>query len=270
MFKKTLLAAVSAAVTSIAALPAYSYDVLSSLSGVTYGSQQYDLVLVTLDLSDADVLQVAQSTPWFLEWNGMNNGDAVRELEPFVKTSIGFSMGDSNGDAVLDPLPVGNTFGPKFLYGMATDRIKYVEYYVYKDPDNTEYPNFGFNNQLTPSTATDIVLVLDSANYDLLPVQETAVVVDPTVAPSKSLRPVKYTLAPDLIPSNVPTCSGSKFVSGVQVLGNGGIQWFVENSKKDECFNVDVTVLPEGVSAKDMSAVMAALGSSNFDVYALR
>ena len=86
---------------------------------------------------------------------------------------------------------------------------------------------------------------------------------------SKTLRPASYTSAPDLIPSNVPTCSGSKFVSGVQVLGNGGIQWFVEHSKKDECFNVDVTVLPEGVSAKDMSAVLAVLGS-NFDVYALR
>ena len=89
-------------------------------------------------------------------------------------------------------------------------------------------------------------------------------------AAPQTLRPVKYTSAPDLIPSNVPTCSGSKFVSGVQVIGNGGIKWYVEHSKKDECFDVDVTVLPEGVSAKEMAEVLAALGSSNFDIYAMR
>lgn len=88
-------------------------------------------------------------------------------------------------------------------------------------------------------------------------------------ASQRAFRPTSYTIAPDLLPSNVPTCSGSKFVNGVQVLENGGITWYVEHTKKDECFSVDVTVLPEGVSAKDINAILAVLGS-NFDVYALR
>lgn len=87
---------------------------------------------------------------------------------------------------------------------------------------------------------------------------------------NRTMRPDRYTLAPDLIPSNVPTCSGSKFVNGFQILGGGEISWFVEHSKKDECFDLDVTVLPEGVSAKVVSEVLAALGSSNFDVYRLQ
>lgn len=84
------------------------------------------------------------------------------------------------------------------------------------------------------------------------------------------MRPDRYTLAPDLIPSNVPTCGGSKFVNGFQILGGGEISWFVEHSKKDECFDVDVTVLPEGVSAKVISEVLVALGSSDFDIYRLQ
>ena len=81
------------------------------------------------------------------------------------------------------------------------------------------------------------------------------------------LRPVKYTLAPDLIPSNVPTCSGSKFVSGFQILGGGKITWYVESRYASECFNGNVIVLPEGVSAKDMTEVLAYLGNPDLDVY---
>jgi hypothetical protein len=86
---------------------------------------------------------------------------------------------------------------------------------------------------------------------------------------ARTLRPVRYTLAPDLIPSNVPTCSGSKFVSGFQIVGGGEISWYVDNSKKDECFDVDVNILPEGVNAKDMAAVLALLNQA-LDVYRLQ
>lgn len=38
-----------------------------------------------------------------------------------------------------------------------------------------------------------------------------------------TLKPDAYTTAPDLIPSNVPTCSGANFVSGFQIVGGGKI-----------------------------------------------
>lgn len=75
-----------------------------------------------------------------------------------------------------------------------------------------------------------------------------------------------YTKLPDLIMSNVPTCDGSTFVNGFQIIGNGQVQWFVENSKKDLCFNSDVTVLPAGVSAKVLEDIFEFFGSSEFDV----
>lgn len=98
----------------------------------------------------------------------------------------------------------------------------------------------------------------------------TLAFVDGELIIRRTMRPDRYTTAPDLIPSNVPTCNGSKFVNGFQILGGGEIKWFVEHSKKDECFDMNVTVLPEGVSAKVISDVLAALGSSNFDVYRLQ
>ena len=70
-----------------------------------------------------------------------------------------------------------------------------------------------------------------------------------TLLTSSNFAPAKYTLAPDLIPSNVPTCSGSEFVSGFQILGGGKISWYVDHRHKDKCFDVDVNVLPEGVSS---------------------
>lgn len=90
------------------------------------------------------------------------------------------------------------------------------------------------------------------------------------IAVARSLRPDDYTLAPDLNPSNVPTCSGSKFVNGFQIVGNGQIKYYTEASKQNECFDVDVTFLPEGVSAKDMTDILTALGTSNFDIYRLQ
>ena len=87
---------------------------------------------------------------------------------------------------------------------------------------------------------------------------------------AKFLRPDAYTLAPDFIPSNVPTCSGSKFVSGFQILGGGKISWYADASKKDECFDGDITFLPEGVSAKDVAAVLAHLGNPELDVFRMQ
>lgn len=82
-----------------------------------------------------------------------------------------------------------------------------------------------------------------------------------------TLQPDAYTTAPDLIASNVPTCSGADFVSGFQIVGGGKITWYVEHSKKDECFDVDVTVLPEGVSAKNTDDILSFFGTSDFDTY---
>ncbi|MDG1738070.1 MAG: hypothetical protein P8L68_10725 [Paracoccaceae bacterium] len=51
-------------------------------------------------------------------------------------------------------------------------------------------------------------------------------------------------MAPDFIPTNVPTCSGSMFVSGFQIVGGGKIGWYVDHRHADKCFDVDVTILP--------------------------
>ena len=87
-----------------------------------------------------------------------------------------------------------------------------------------------------------------------------------TLLASSKFAPVKYTSAPDFIPSNVPTCSGSEFVSGFQIVGGGKISWYVDHRHAGKCFNVDVTVLPEGVSSWDVEAVLEMLGG-NYDVY---
>jgi len=106
-------------------------------------------------------------------------------------------------------------------------------------------------------------------SVDLLGDGEVSINASGAATRARTLRPVRYTLAPDLIPSNVPTCSGSKFVSGFQIVGGGEISWYVDNSKKDECFDVDVNILPEGVNAKDMAAVLALLNQA-LDVYRLQ
>ena len=85
----------------------------------------------------------------------------------------------------------------------------------------------------------------------------------------RTLRPDRYTTAPDLIPSNVPTCDTSKFVSGFQIIGNGEINYYADYSKRDECFNVDVTILPEDVSAKDVEELLAWLDRP-LDVFKLQ
>jgi len=95
------------------------------------------------------------------------------------------------------------------------------------------------------------------------------------VSSARSLKPSSYTAEPDLIPSNVPTCVSSTFVSGVQVLMGGDIKYFAEASKQDHCFNEedDVSFLPEGMSAKDMGSVTGYLTSvlgTQFDVYKLQ
>jgi len=74
-----------------------------------------------------------------------------------------------------------------------------------------------------------------------------------------ALKADQTTLAPDLIRSNVPTCEGD-FVSGFQVIGNGGIAWYADAMHADRCFNVDVTFLPADISAYDMDAIQEYLG----------
>ena len=86
---------------------------------------------------------------------------------------------------------------------------------------------------------------------------------------ARTLKPDSYTTAPDLIPSNVPTCDTSKFVSGFQIIGNGEIKYYADYAKRDECFNVDVTILPEDVSAKDVEELLAWLDRP-LDVFKLQ
>lgn len=76
----------------------------------------------------------------------------------------------------------------------------------------------------------------------------------------------QYTTAPDLIRSNVPTCGGD-FVSGFQVIGNGGISWYADAHHADRCFDRDVTFLPADISAYDMDAVIEYLGLPSIDVF---
>jgi hypothetical protein len=83
-------------------------------------------------------------------------------------------------------------------------------------------------------------------------------------------RPVRYTTAPDLHQTNIATCSGSKFVSGLKVVGGGEIKLYVDEVNKDECFPGDVTVLPSDVSSRNLAQVLAYLGSTNFDIFARR
>ena len=83
-----------------------------------------------------------------------------------------------------------------------------------------------------------------------------------------SLKADRMTLAPDLIPSNVPTCDGD-FVSGFQIVGGGAIEWYADAHHQDRCFDVQVTFLPEGVSAYDMDSVLVYLGERDLDVFKL-
>ena len=80
------------------------------------------------------------------------------------------------------------------------------------------------------------------------------------------LAPSKHTTAPDLIPSNVPTCGGSKFVSGFQIVGNGGVTWYTDAKNQSECFDGNVHFLPVGINSWDTPTVLAYLGGE-FDVY---
>ena len=252
MLKKTLLGAVSAAVTSIAALPAYSYDALTS-GTFTVGETSYDLSVVELTPSIAEDRALLQQTSWHIGSNDDTLAASFAEV-------VSFDLGDSTGELnPTTPPAEGTIYGPNFSFQSQDTVLRYA-LLEWRSVDETFTQIGSFTESVFSNWNTPMYFVVETS---------LIAAATPEVA-SKSLRPAAYTSAPDLIPSNVPTCSGSKFVSGVQVLGNGGIQWYVEHSKKDECFNVDVTVLPEGVSAKDMSAVMAALGSSNFDVYALR
>ena len=86
---------------------------------------------------------------------------------------------------------------------------------------------------------------------------------------STSLKSDTLTSAPDLIISNVPTCDGSVFVSGFQIIGGGGVEWYADAQHEGTCFNVDVTFLPDGVSAYDMDAVLDYLGDRDVDVFTL-
>ena len=84
---------------------------------------------------------------------------------------------------------------------------------------------------------------------------------------SSALKADALTSAPDLIISNVPTCDGSIFVSGFQIIGGGGVEWYADAQHEGTCFNMDVTFLPEGVSAYDMDAVLEFLGDRKVDVF---
>ena len=216
---------------SASALSAETFTTSVEYEGTTYNLET-SLASYSTDLTKFE------SNPWW------GNQTLARGLATLVK----FDLGNVDGQSMLgDPPPIPGAF---FAWDVSdavlssywtVDGVRDCSGIHCRDVSTSAYYVFSAASSGSGSTSSS----------------------------TKSLRPASYTSAPDLIPSNVPTCSGSKFVSGVQVLGNGGIQWFVEHSKKDECFNVDVTVLPEGVSAKDMSAVLAVLGS-NFDVYALR
>ena len=72
-------------------------------------------------------------------------------------------------------------------------------------------------------------------------------------------KPDKQTSSPDLFRTNVPTCDG-RFVSGFKIVGNGGATWYADAHHANECFNMDVTFLPAGVSAYDMDEVQEYLG----------
>lgn len=81
------------------------------------------------------------------------------------------------------------------------------------------------------------------------------------------LRPAAYTTAPDFVPGNVPTCLGSKFVSGFQIRGGGQITYYTDAKNADECFNLNVEILPVGISSRDIVAVLEYLGNPELDVY---
>lgn len=86
----------------------------------------------------------------------------------------------------------------------------------------------------------------------------------------REFAPSSQTLAPDLLQTNIMTCGGNDFVSGILIIGHGQITKYVDYKHRDACFDGDVIVLPEGVMSHDIAAILAFLGSGNFDVYAWR
>lgn len=79
------------------------------------------------------------------------------------------------------------------------------------------------------------------------------------------VRSDTVTTAPDFRRSNVPTCDG-RYVSGFQIIGSG-VQWFTTADNADECFDVDVTVLPDGFDIFDNDSVSEYLGIGDIDFY---
>lgn len=107
-----------------------------------------------------------------------------------------------------------------------------------------------------------MIPVAMAASLSLMAMQAVAT---PAICSSSGLAPESYTLAPDLIVSNVPTCDGA-FVSGFQILSNP-VEWYVDAHHADRCFNMDVTFLPEDVSAYDEDAVSEFLGDRKVDFF---
>lgn len=98
-----------------------------------------------------------------------------------------------------------------------------------------------------------------------LAITGTSVVAGPYRCGGTKLVSETTTTGPDFRRSNVPTCDG-RFVSGFQVIGSS-VDWYTTSDNAGECFNVDVTVLPDGFDMFDNDTVSEYLGVENIDFY---
>ena len=144
----------------------------------------------------------------------------------------------------------------------------------YDGVDTDDYVDSGLENDATIGLASSLGALSSGQSVTLLykyifGTDIEAALVAEAGKKARRMRPDNYTLAADFIPSNVPTCDTSKFVSGFQIIANGEVKYYADYAKRDECFNVDVTILPEDVSAKDIEEVLAWLDQT-LDVYRLQ
>lgn len=211
------------------ALPSLAHAQVSTHStSVTVDSTQYNLE--TLYGSYGANIATLQATPWW------GNSTLANDLA----NAVLHSLGDAGGN-----LPAVLPSGALFATSQVTSTVYVTDYDGTSVRNGTttysdDYSFVNFVSSVALSTASD---------------------------EKSGLRPERQTLAPDLIPSNVPTCSGSTFVSGFQIVGNGQIDWYVEARKADNCFDVPVTVLPEGLRIYDTAGILAYLGLTDVDVY---
>ena len=271
---------------------------LTNYSGAAYNGSTYDNravwtgetadVAFTHDIFFNNADQQIQIATQITAKTDLTDAYYLRSMDPDAvaadgdsSTTLNVIVNDGDTNYVY-----GEALSSKYVIGLLSaegDTVARTSVYwtadakdFYDGVDTANYVPSGEENDSTIGLATSLGALSSGQSISLLYKYIFGTDIEAALAAESSggkkartLRPDRYTTAPDLIPSNVPTCDTSKFVSGFQIIGNGEINYYADYSKRDECFNVDVTILPEDVSAKDVEELLAWLDRP-LDVFKLQ